>query len=210
MTHFLNPCASIDRHEHRLPHWQQGAVFYFVTWRLADSLPLSKLTIWKSERQTWLACHPRPWDMAAEKEYHERFSQKIDEWLDEGGGSCLLGNAAYSTIAADAILNFNRERYTAASFVVMPNHVHVLFRLHEGQRLEETVKSWKGFSARKINELRGATGAFWQADYWDRMVRNPGHLNRCMDYIRQNPIKAGLGENEFVLYEADVGSLFRE
>jgi hypothetical protein len=28
---FLNPYAPVDRHKHHLPHWQQGAVFYFVT-----------------------------------------------------------------------------------------------------------------------------------------------------------------------------------
>src|SRR4029079_17772470 len=32
---FLDPYSDIDIHEHHLPHWQQGDVFYFVTYRLA-------------------------------------------------------------------------------------------------------------------------------------------------------------------------------
>jgi type I restriction enzyme R subunit len=207
LNYFVNPCTPINRHEHHLPHWQQGSIFYFLTWRLADSLPLSKLKAWKSEREAWLACHPEPWNLEIEKEYHERFSQEIDEWLDQGQGSCLLRNTMYSTIVAKAILHFDGERYTMASFVIMPNHVHVLFRLHDGRRLEEIVKLWKGFSAREINRLMGKSGSFWQADYWDRMIRNPGHFNRCMEYIRENPAKANLEKNEFVFYESD-GDLF--
>jgi len=63
---FLNPYAPLDRHKHRLPHWQQGAVFYFVTWRLADSLSSAKLKAWKYEREVWLRLHPKPWDEKAE------------------------------------------------------------------------------------------------------------------------------------------------
>ena len=59
---FLNPYAPLDRHKQHLPHWQQGAVFYFVTWRLADSLSSAKLKAWKYEREVWLRLHPKPWD----------------------------------------------------------------------------------------------------------------------------------------------------
>jgi REP element-mobilizing transposase RayT len=209
LNYFLNPHAPIDRHKRRLPHWQQGSIFYFLTWRLADSLPLSKLNAWKSEREVWLSRHPEPWNVKTDEEYHERFSRMIDEWLDRGEGSCLLRNIAYSTIVAKAILHFDGERYTVASFVIMPNHVHVLFRLHDERRLEEIVKSWKGFTAKEINGHMNKSGSFWQADYWDRLIRNPGHFSRCLEYVRENPAKANLEKNEFVVYEGDE-DLLRE
>jgi type I restriction enzyme R subunit len=196
---FLDPNAPIDRHEHRLPHWQQGDVFYFVTWRLADSLPAEKIKEWQAERDAWLSRHPGPWDEKTEEEYHERFSRQIDQWLDQGHGSCLLRDREYSTLVADAIRHFIGERYNIASFVVMPNHVHVLFRLRVPHRLEEVVKSWKGFTAREINRRIGKTGPLWQEDYWDRLIRNPRHFAKCAEYIRENPVKAKLRQGEFVM-----------
>ena len=81
---FLDPFSPIDQHQHRLPHWQQGAVYYFVTWRLADSLPREKLERWNEDRAVWNRLHPRPWDEETEFEYHKKFSAAMDNWLDAG------------------------------------------------------------------------------------------------------------------------------
>jgi len=86
------------------------------------------------------------------------------------------------------------------SFVIMPNHVHVLFRLIEPERLDKVVKSWKGFTARAINQRLNKHGRLWQEDYWDRMIRDEGHLLKCREYIRDNPIKARLTQNRFLLF----------
>ena len=87
---FLNPYAPIRQHKHHLPHWQQGSIYYFVTWRLADSLPKEKLALWNEEEKFWLQKNPPPWNAEIEFEYNERFLQTIDDWLDAGEGSCLL------------------------------------------------------------------------------------------------------------------------
>ena len=47
---FFNPYAAIRHTENRLPHWQQEAAVYFVTFRLADSLPSRLLNQWQDER----------------------------------------------------------------------------------------------------------------------------------------------------------------
>ncbi|MFH1146132.1 MAG: transposase [Pseudomonadota bacterium] len=201
---FLNPEAPIEQHQHRLPHWQQGEVFCFVTWRLADSLPTERLKEWKAKREAWLCLHPEPWDEKTEEEYHERFSRQIDDWLDQGHGSCVLRDSKYAVIVADGIRHFDGERYGIVSFVVMPNHVHVLFRPCRSYRLEQIVKSWKGFTAREINRHTGKTGPLWQADYWDRLIRNPHHFVRCVQYIRENPVRAGLRSGEFIAYERET------
>jgi len=151
MPSFFNPDAEIAKTSHHLPHWQQGESWIFVTWRLGDSLPKAKLEQWKEERTAWLALHPEPWDEQTESEYHDRFSRQIDEWLDQGTGSCVLKDPANARIVADALRHFEGERYEIASFVVMPNHVHVLFRPLGECALTDILKSWKGFTAREIN-----------------------------------------------------------
>src|SRR4029077_8626429 len=174
---FLDPYSDIDIHEHHLPHWQQGDVFYFVTYRLADALPAGKLGEWRDEKNVWMRRHPEPWDAKTEAEYHRLFSNRIDEWLDAGHGSRILRQPALARIVADAFHHFDGKRYDLDSFVVMPNHVHVLFRLRAGEALEKVVHSWKSFTAKEINRARergrlARTGQVWQEEYWDRMIRN--------------------------------------
>ncbi len=74
----------------------------------------------------------------------------------------------------------------------MPNHVHVLFSVLPGAPLGDTVGSWKRYTARHANQQLGRTGPFWQTEYWDRFIRNEGHFNATIEYIDQNPVKAGL------------------
>jgi len=201
---FYSPNSKTDRHRRNLPHWQQGEAWCFVTWRLGDSLPAGKLQQWHDEKEQWLKFHPEPWDDATEEEYHERFSQQIDEWLDQGAGSCLLRDPANAKTVADALRHFDGERYELASFVVMPNHVHVLFRPLSGHLIPEIVKSWKGFTAREINQRMGTKGALWQEEYWDRLVRSERHFLKYADYIRENPVKAKL-KSGFVAWEKENG-----
>ena len=105
----------------------------------------------------------------------------------------------------DSLLHFNDERYQLASFAIMPNHVHVLFRPFEDHALASTLKSWKGFTAREINKNLGTTGTLWQDEYWDRLIRNEQHYFTVAEYIRQNPVKAKLNKGQFVLWERAKG-----
>lgn len=198
---FLNPRNEIDMHQNHLPHWQQGDVYIFASWWLADSVPREKLEQWTVEKEAWLKHHPKPWDEKTEKECHRRFSQTMDEWLDHGFGSCLLKDPANARIVANALHHFDDVRYRLDAFVVMPNHVHVLFCPLGGHKLEDIIQSWKGFTAREINKRQGAKGTLWQEDYWDRLIRNERHYYTCREYIRQNPVKAKLRDGQFILFE---------
>lgn len=198
---FYQRMAEVDRTRHNLPHWNQTETWTFVTWRLADALPKEKLEQWKREKAVWLGNHPEPWDAETEKEYYTRFTQRIDEWLDQGSGSCLLCRPENAKIVADALLHFNGARYQIHSFVVMPNHVHVLFAPSEGFVIQRVLQGWKGFSARGINKLEGRTGRLWQDEYWDRLVRNGKHFQRIAQYVQENPTKAKLKEGEYLLWE---------
>ena len=86
----------------------------------------------------------------------------------------------------------------------MPNHVHILFVQNPGWLLEKLIGGWKGFTGYKINKLRNRSGSLWQADYFDRLVRDDQHFANCVRYIRRNPIKAGLREGEFILWEGEI------
>ena len=191
-TPFFEPRQEIAIHERNLPHWQQGAKYYFVTWRLADSLPADLIRKWQIEAQAWLSARPQPLNDADLAEYHHLFSDRIEAELDAGRGECILRDPALATIVAEALRHFDGQRYDVVSSVIMPNHVHVLFRLGEVEDLAKVVHSWKSFTAHEINKARGTSGPVWQDEYFDRIVRDESHLHRLVGYIERNPEKAGL------------------
>jgi REP element-mobilizing transposase RayT len=92
---------------------------------------------------------------------------------------------------------WDSQRYELGDWVVMPNHVHVLFRPLGEHRLPDILQSWKSFTAKAINKALGRTGSVWQEDYWDRLIRNERHLHAVQRYIAGNPAKAGLREREW-------------
>lgn len=95
-------------------------------------------------------------------------------------------------------------RYELHCRVVMPNHVHVLFSLKEGMKLEKVMATWKNYTASRINAELGQEGTLWQKDYFDRMIRDWDHFARVARYIRRNPVKAKLPEGEYSLYESEL------
>lgn len=81
--------------------------------------------------------------------------------------------------------------------VVMPDHVHLLFTpMVDGDGntfgLAEIMRAIKGVSARTINRGRGRTGALWQDESFDRMLRRDESIREKAEYICANPDRAGL------------------
>ncbi|MFL6505761.1 MAG: class I tRNA ligase family protein [Candidatus Udaeobacter sp.] len=184
--------AELDITRRNLPHWQQAGKTYFVTFRLADSIPATKLSQLEDERQVWLNANPEPWTAEQRHAYYERFSAKIDEWLDAGSGSCVLKDERAAKVVADALLHFDGERYDLGAWIVMPNHVHVVVTPRDGRDIGDILHSWKSFTAHKINDLFGRTGQFWQHESYDHIVRNEQALYKIQEYIDRNAEKAGI------------------
>jgi putative DNA methylase len=93
----------------------------------------------------------------------------------------------------DALQFFEGVRQTMHAFVVMPNHVHLLITPGPEWTLEKLTQSWKGFTAREINARLGRTSPLWQQESFDRIVRDPAHFERILNYIVNNPKKARIG-----------------
>jgi hypothetical protein len=199
---FLSEWTEIRKSRNHLPHWDAERIACFITFRLADSLPADLLSEWRAERDTWLSHHPKPWPPETEAEYHKRFSTRIDQALDAGHGSCVLGIRENAAFVSDTLFRRDAVDYLLHSWVIMPNHVHVLVSPFPEKPLPGSVAGWKRFSATRIHKASGATGSLWQRDYFDRLIRDWDHFLNVARYIRRNPVKAGLAEGSFLLHEA--------
>ena len=54
------------------------------------------------------------------------------------------------------------------------------------------MQSLKRYTARQANKILGREGAFWQDESYDRMIRDGEEYARIIDYVLENPVKAGL------------------
>lgn len=202
---FHNPNLPCRESHNRVPHLEQEGITYFVTFRLADSVPQQMLREFTQQKQEWLAMQPdKPWSQETEKEYHQKFSQRFERWLDQGHGKCLLKDKEIARIVADVLKHFEGERSLLHAWVIMPNHVHILFSTMGQHTLSALMQSWKGFSARKINDHLQQTGAVWQKSYYDRMIRDWDHFVNCARYIRKNPARAQLRQSGWMHGESDL------
>ena len=178
-----------------LPHWEQSGATYFVTFRLADALPATVIEQIRAERDDIVNTAARLGRDLSDDELHrlqELQTVKMDQFLNAGHGACWLRRDDCAKVLADALNHFDRERYDLAAWCVMPNHVHVLVRPLFAYTLQEILHSWKSFTAKKCLELVGRTGAFWQEEYFDRIVRDEAEFERFVGYIAANPVDAGL------------------
>ena len=84
-----------------------------------------------------------------------------------------------------------RKAINIDAFVIMPNHVHVIFELLENMTaLPNIIRGFKTFSSRRINNLRRQTGSpLWQRNYYEHIIRDEEDLMRVREYIVQNPLK---------------------
>ncbi len=103
-----------------------------------------------------------------------------------------MRDARVAALVEGALLFFDGQRYRLHAWVVMPNHVHVLFTPLDAWTLSSIVGSWKSFTAKEAGRLLKRRGRFWQEDYFDRFMRNGRHFARAKDYIESNPVVAGL------------------
>jgi REP element-mobilizing transposase RayT len=159
-----------------LPHRDEPGLVQFVTFRLADSFPESLRSEWE-----------HLWQIENDRQRRA----ELEAYLDRGRGRCPLRRREIGQLVEAAVRCFHGERYDLRSWVVMPNHVHVLFEVG-ATPMAEIMESWKKHSAQKANRSLGRRGEFWQADYWDTYMRDGEHELETRNYIERNPSKAGL------------------
>jgi len=183
------------RKGHNLPHWTKRGATYAVTFRLADSLPPHILHTWRQEREDIIqqageqGC---PLTAHEERELYRPHAKQIETFLDSGRGACHLAKSEIASLVQEALRYFDGRRYDLIAWCIMPNHVHVIVRPFEGYDLAGIMHSWKSFTAKQANRLLEETEAFWQEEYYDHLIRDEEDFRNQINYVLENPDKAGL------------------
>jgi len=207
IARFFDPLAPVEITAANLPHWKQDGATYFVTFRLADSLPQDKLEQWHEEREIWLrrqgiSSETLPRSTSSGKmplprlskeqqsEYHRLFSARIEHWLDQDYGSCVLVIPECQKIVENALKFFDGQRYRLGVHVVAANHVHAIVTPYPGEDLSKILHSWKSFTAKEIIKVEAAScrlKPFWDEVHHRRVeAASVEAASRRLDYPQIN------------------------
>ncbi|MDP3148153.1 MAG: hypothetical protein Q8N83_03390 [Ignavibacteria bacterium] len=231
-------------YKRHLPHYQPLGYTYFITFRLAGSLPLSTIQKLKMEKEAFLR---QIAGLESKKEKFERYHEfqttyfeKFDALLDNPNyGDHWFTIDSVAVIIKDAIHFYDGKAYELVCYCIMSNHVHLVITPIVGRisdstptvgRISDSTKEndelfieesrngvssdaeeygrngvstyivtkilqdLKKFTAGKCNKALNRTGSFWQNESYDHVVRGENDLVRIINYILNNPVKAGVAE----------------
>lgn len=200
MSMQFDPSFSIRRGA-KLPHWTRDGAIYAVTFRLGDSLPRGVRENIEFEREVIVKTakqmrRPLNEDETARLLY--LYSNKVEQTLNAGYGACWMQNERVASVVRDTLKFFDGRRYELIAWCVMPNHVHVVVKPLMGYPLSKILHSWKSFTAHEANKVLSRSGGFWEAEYFDHLVRNDEDLGRGVRYVLENPESAGLKDWKWV------------
>ena len=93
---------------------------------------------------------------------------------------------------------------SSLAWVIMPDHVHWLLQLGDGQTLSQAIKTFKGRSAADVNQYLQRQGALWQRGFHDHALRREEDIKQIARYIVANPLRADLVEKigDYPLWDA--------
>jgi REP element-mobilizing transposase RayT len=201
-------------YKRNLPHYQPDGYTYFVTFRIAGTLPaiiidelkkeykscLDDISSLKIHKEKSIKYTQIKWD------YFEKFDQQLDLLSNK---NLWLKDNRIAKIVSDSILFRDKKEYDLICYCIMPNHVHMVFYIVErtacslnenvnersGRSLYKIMQSLKSYTANECNKILKRTGSFWQHESYDHVVRNDEELNRIIEYVLNNPLKANIIDN---------------
>ena len=188
-------------YQRKLPHFQPEGATLFITFRLHGSLPSSVIQLLDEQvrimneeliRQATSSNYGDRMILA-----QEHLFEKWDGELDIARfGPHWLAESEIAEMVCEALRFWDGVYYTLEAFCVMPNHVHwVITPLHkDGQvfSLSKIMHSIKRYTANQANKLLSLHGEFWQHESYDHVVRNTLEYRRIVNYVLENPARAGL------------------
>lgn len=196
-------------YKRNLPHFLPKGYAFFVTFRLANTIPKNVYdeikTRYNSEIKRIMGYDNDKKKYEAYKNLQNYVFRKYESILDKADfGRDWLRNEKIAKIVENAFYFNNKKKYDLIAFTIMPNHVHIILKPYEDEQkanktgksekyvLTKIVGNIKSFTANKANEELKRKGSFWHNESYDHVIRDEKELRAFTEYILNNPVKAGL------------------
>ena len=187
-------------YKRKLPHIQPKNTMFFITYRLNFEYPEQLIKSLHERRfffDDLLITTPKEKQKIKIEEFNKKLFDIEDNFLTKIKSPKWLIEPEIVKIIKESLLFRNKIEYDLFCFCIMPNHVHILIKPFDNSEnipiaLSHIMHNHKSFTANKCNKFLKRSGTFWYPDYYDHYIRNEKEFHNVINYILQNPVKAGL------------------
>ncbi len=103
-----------------------------------------------------------------------------------------LADARAAGIIEESLRLFHEHsHWDCKGYVVMPDHVHVVFALGPDRNLSNVMASFAKRTVKRINALLGGAGPVWQDGFYDHCLRDERAFLEHLRYVHENPLRQG-------------------
>jgi putative transposase len=111
-------------------------------------------------------------------------------------GRALLQSERNATLLIEVLRSLVAEgKFKLHDFVVMPDRLHLLLTVADDMTIEKAMQFIKGRFSHRLTKEFGHLGEVWQRGYSEVQVMDKTGMEKCREYIANNPVKAGLVES---------------
>jgi putative transposase len=191
-----------EYYRRNLPHLQPRGATFLMNFRLSGSLPAEVIGILQAETKQ---IKQRLFEAKSLDEryklrkplQHQHFNNWDAALHATRPGTFFLREDTIAGVVTNSIRFHDREWFDVDAFCIMPNHVHLIITPYERSEdtdysLTQIMHNIKRNSAKQANKILNRTGAFWQHENYDHYIRDSAELERIIEYVLSNPVKAGL------------------
>jgi putative transposase len=87
----------------------------------------------------------------------------------------------------------DRHGWAIGRFVIMPDHVHVFCSAElDAKSLPVFMQAWKQWTSKRMARELNFSRPVWQEQFFDHVLRSTEGYSQKWDYVRENPVRAGL------------------
>ncbi|MDD3049913.1 MAG: transposase [Candidatus Cloacimonetes bacterium] len=192
-------------YKRNLPHIQPEGGVFAITFRLAFTLPVNVVEELSDRRMEYARMASllkgkdlELFDIEFRRKYYEHFDDFIGKHKTERD---WLNQKELAVTVSQSIQYLDNLRFVLHSFCVMPNHVHMIIEPLKDKNgskyflLAAILKSIKQYTATECNKILNRSGQFWHHESYDHYIRDERDYFYQTEYLRNNPVKAGLVSN---------------
>lgn len=171
-----------------LPHWDVLGRPIFLTLHVRGAIPPN--AVQRIREQAAALATSR--DGAYTRRLKMIFAE-MESWLDRTGHETVLSQPAVVEVVRDAIAErHHRQWWYVRHWVAMPSHLHILY-VGGAVGMKTVVSDFKRWTGHRVSNILGSTAhRFWQDEWFDHWSRSANETDRIVQYMRQNPVRAGL------------------
>jgi REP-associated tyrosine transposase len=140
---------------------------------------------------------------ATNNQVHKHLRRLERVWIDQpiyfvttctfGRRAILATNQIAALLSDEWRAAHDRHGWAIGCYVIMPDHVHFFCRAElDAKSLPIFMQKWKQWSSKRMARELKVAGSVWQEEFFDHVLRSSESYSQKWDYVKENPVRAGL------------------